>query len=112
MATDEELDLLRQIVKWTRESALGAAQARVGATLDTEPKRRLYAAMAEGTANVSALEKSTGVNHNDIRRWASEWVAAGLVDSGTGPPKATFSFGELGLQAPEPKAIKASRTKD
>ena len=103
MASDELL-LLRQIAKWTRQSALASTQLRVAAILDTEPKRRLYAALEAGDTSVNVLEKTTGVNHNDIRKWAIEWTAAGLVEAGLGGPKAAFTFAELGWSSPAPRA--------
>jgi hypothetical protein len=69
----EELRLLDEIARWTREAALPIVRARVERALDSDPKKRVYEAMEEGTASVAAIEKSTGVNHNDIKKWIEEW---------------------------------------
>lgn len=68
MADDEQLQLLREIARWTREAALPVVRDRVERLLDGEAKKRAYEAMADGTAGVTAIEKATGVNHNDINK--------------------------------------------
>src|SRR5260370_207870 len=65
----EELRLLAEIARWTREAALPIVRERVERLLDSEPKKRVYEALAEGTMGVSAIEKATGVNHNEINKW-------------------------------------------
>jgi hypothetical protein len=72
----EELRLLRDIARWTREAALPIVKPRVLALLDSDSKKRVYAAM-DGAANVRAIEKSTGANHNDISQWAKLWATEG-----------------------------------
>jgi hypothetical protein len=110
MPSDDELTLLRQVAKWTRESALPLARARVESALDSEPKKRVYAAM-DGSVTVNQLEKLTGANHNDIRGWVAQWVASGLAELDGATPTAAFTFAELGLAAPSPKAPKAATKK-
>lgn len=102
MPDDDELRLLREIARWTREAALPAARDRVNRLLDSDPKKRVYEAMAEGTKAVTVIEKETGANHNDIRKWLKVWESEGIAELGASPPKATFSLGELGIEpAPE-----------
>ncbi|MFN2587796.1 MAG: hypothetical protein ABR613_06750 [Actinomycetota bacterium] len=108
MNSDEELQLLREIARWTREAALPSARARVERLVDSDPKKRLYEAMAAGTQGVTPLEKSTGVNHNDIRKWVKEWEAEGIAESGASPPRATFTLAELGIE-PAPERIRRAK---
>jgi hypothetical protein len=56
----------------------------------------VYEAMAEGTASVAASEKTTGVNHSEIRKWLSAWEAERIVELGA-RPKAMFTLRELGI---------------
>jgi len=104
----EELKLLREIAKWTREAALPNVRGRVERLLDTDAKKRVYAAL-DGKTGVSAVEKATGVNSSkDITPWAKLWETEGIVDKGSRPPKATFSLSELGIPpAPAKKSAKA-----
>jgi hypothetical protein len=95
----EELRLLEEIARWTREAALPNVRERVERLLDSDPKKRVYEAMAEGTATVVALEKSTGANHTDIRKWLGEWEAEGIATADAKPPKAVFTLRELGIAA-------------
>jgi hypothetical protein len=102
-----ELEYLAEIARWTREAALPIVKPRVLALLDTDSKKRVYAAL-DGSATVSAIEKSTGANHNDISQWAKLWALEGIVDAGTNPPKATFKMSELGIEVPAKVARKAA----
>jgi transposase-like protein len=92
----EELRLLTEIARWTREAALPVVRERVERVLDSDPKKRVYEAMAEGSASVAAIEKSTGVNHNNIRTWMDEWDGEQIVELGA-RPKAMFTLRELGI---------------
>ena len=96
---NEELRLLAEIARWTREAALPVARERVDRLLDSDAKKRVYEAIAEGTAPVAAVEKAVGVNHKDIRAWVAEWEAEGIAVHEARPPKAMFTVRELGIAA-------------
>ncbi len=105
-----ELDLLREIARWTREAALPVVRARVERLLDTDPKKRVYAAMEGGTATKVAISTATGMNvARDINPWLKAWEAEGIVEKGSNPPRATFSLSELGIEAPPPKTVRAKK---
>jgi hypothetical protein len=108
--TDErtELEVLRSIDRWARLSALPGLRARATELLDTEPKKRAYAAM-DGATGVVAIEKATGANHNDIAKWLKVWVPDGLVDPGTTPPKPSFKLAELGIDTPPAKVARTKK---
>jgi transposase-like protein len=103
MADDEQLQLLREIARWTREAALPVAKARVERLVDGEGKKRVYEAMVDGTAPVRAIEKSTGVNHNEINKWLKEWRAEGIVEADEKLPKTVFTLSELGIEVAPPR---------
>jgi hypothetical protein len=98
----EELQLLREIARWTREAALPVVRERVERLLDSEPKKRVYDAMSTGEANLTAIERSTGVNHTEARKWIDDWEAEGIAIPDAKPPKAMFTLRELGIPAPTP----------
>jgi hypothetical protein len=105
--TKTELELLAEIARWTREAALPSVLARVERLVDTDAKKRVYEAMETGALGVKAIEKLTGVNSSkDISPWAKHWEAEGIVDTGSNPPKATFSLSELGIPPAPPKAAR------
>ena len=104
----EELELLRSIARWTRAAAMPALRLDAPRVLDTEPKRRAYAAM-DGATTVRAIETATGANHNDIAQWLKVWVPQGFVDPDTSPPRATFTLAELGIDAPAAKGAARGR---
>ena len=100
----EELRLLREIARWTRQIALPTLRPRFERLLDTDAKKRVYEALAAGTASVGAIEKATGANHADIRAWLRTWESEGIVEGNTNPPRATFTLLELGIAPPPPRA--------
>jgi transposase-like protein len=99
----EELRILRDIARWTREAALPLVRGRVERLFDSDAKKRVYAALETGTAGVVAIEKATGVNHNEIGSWIKLWDTEGIVDNGVTPPAATFTLSELGIAPAPPK---------
>ncbi len=96
----EELRLLAEIARWTREAALPVVRERVERLVDSDSKKRVYDAIAEGTANMTAIEKSTGVNHTEARKWIDEWEAEGIAVPDARPPRAMFRLRELGIAPP------------
>jgi hypothetical protein len=102
----EELRLLREIAYWTREAALPVVRDRVERLVDSDPKKRVYDAISEGTAGIAAVEKSSGVNHTEARRWLDEWEAEGIAVAGAKPPKAMFTLRELGIPPAPPRAAR------
>jgi transposase-like protein len=109
-AESEELRLLREIARWTREGALPIVRQRVERLLDSEPKKRVYEALAEGDKSVTAVEKETGVNHSDIREWLELWGAEDIIVPGAKPPKSLFTLRELGIAPAPPRATRSRRS--
>src|ERR1700737_843111 len=105
----EEVRLLREIARWTREAALPTVRSRVDALLDSDSKKRVYAAIADGMASILAVEKATGVNHNEIRKWLTSWEAEGIIEPDASPPKAEFTLRELGIPAAPPRTPRAKK---
>jgi hypothetical protein len=106
-ATKTELEYLAEIARWTREAALLVVRERVVRLLDTDAKKRVYAAMETGTATKVAIQAATGMNvARDINPLIKAWEAEGIVDRGSNPPKATFSLSELGIAPAPPKAAR------
>jgi hypothetical protein len=105
----EEIRLLKEIAHWARVAALPGLRARAQDLLDTDSKKRAYAAM-DGATGVIAIEKTTGANHNDVAKWLKAWVPEGFLDRDATPPKASFSLTELGIDAPPPKAVRAKKS--
>lgn len=109
-AEKTELEYLAEIARWTREAALPIVRERVERLLDTDSKKRVYAAMEGGTATKVGIEASTGMNvARDINPLIKGWEAEGIVERGSNPPKATFSLSELGI-APAPAGTARPRT--
>jgi hypothetical protein len=109
LSGNEELALLREIARWTREAALPIARERVERLLDSDGKKRVYDAMADGDASVAAIEKASGVNHKDVRTWIGEWETEGIIEPESSPPKATFTLRELGILPAPPRAPRRKR---
>lgn len=108
MPDDEQIRLLREIARWTRLAAVPVARERVERLLDTDPKKRLYEAIADGTMPVRDVERATGANHTDIGAWVRAWEGEGIVEPGANPPKAVFTLRELGIE-PAPERVRRAR---
>ena len=106
----EEIQLLRQIAKWSREAALPAVRARVVSLLDTDAKKRVYDAIAEGKVTVRGLENVAGVSRVTAQNLVTDWEAAGIVVAGSNPPQAIFTLAELGIALPASKPTPAKGT--
>lgn len=100
----DELELLRQLVKWTREAARPTVRARVEGLLDTDAKKRVYQAIADGKVSVRGLENAANVSRVTAQALVTEWEAAGIVEAGSNPPKAVFTLAELGISSPPAKS--------
>ncbi len=100
---EKALELLAQIGKWSREAALPNVRKRVDALLDNDIKLRVYDAIKDGTMNARRLEDAhLGVSRDSAQKLLAEWEAAGLVEAGSSPPKASFTLAELGIKPPAP----------
>lgn len=102
MPTDSEIQirLLTEIARWTKITALPIARDRVESLLNTEPKKRVYQSLEDGTLTVRKIEVVTGVNHGDIQKYLQEWESQGVVDTSDEYPRAVFTLKELGITAP------------
>lgn len=105
----EELRLLKDIARWTREMALPTVRARVERLVDTDPKKRAYSAMAAGTSTMTAIESTSGANHADVRTWLKEWEAEEIAEPDASPPRALFPLAELGIAAPPAKVARSRK---
>jgi hypothetical protein len=105
-AENEELRLLREIARWTREAALPVVRQRVERLLDSDAKKRVYEALADGDKAVVAVEKVTGVNHSDIREWLKVWEAEDIIVAGAKQPRALFTLRELGIAPAPPRTTR------
>jgi transposase-like protein len=110
VSDDEQLRLLREIARWTREAALPSARERVSRLLDSDAKKRVYEAIADGSANVTAVEKAAGVNHNVFTPWLRAWENEGIAEPATGASKALFTLTELGIEPPPERARRARKS--
>lgn len=82
---------------------------RVGPLLDTDPKKRVYHAIADGKVTVRKLEDLAGVSRDTAQKLVTDWEGAGMVESGSDPPKAVFTLAELGIALPKPKPARTKK---
>jgi len=107
----EEKELLQQILKWTREGALPSVRERVLPFIDTDAKKRIYHAIADGTRSTRMIEEVASVSRATAVKLVEEWRAAGVVVADSEPPRAVFTMAELGIAAPELKVRGKTQTK-
>ena len=112
MENDKQIQLLEGILKWARVGALPAVTEHVAPHLDTDAKKRVYHAIAEGTRNPRSIEEVASVSRETAQKLVAEWSEAGLVVAGSNPPKAVFTLAELNIPAPtlkEPRPRKPGK---
>ena len=111
MENDRQTQLLEEILKWTRIAALPAVTDHVAPYLDTDAKKRVYHAIADGTRSPRTVEEVAGVSRETAQKLVDEWTDAGLVVAGSSPPKAVFRLSELNIPTPtlkEPRPRKSA----
>lgn len=77
--SNEQTELLREILKWVRFAGLKEVKNTLESALDTEPKRITYY-LSDGSRSTREIERITGVGRMTISRLWQVWLRSGLGD--------------------------------
>lgn len=96
---------LEQLAIWTRVMGYASARETLQSALDTEEKRRVYAAM-DGQRGVQEIQELTGVNVRYISEWGQAWERLGIAvpskaSSVKGRRQRAFDLRDFGLGLPD-----------
>jgi len=93
------VELLKELVNWTRASGYTNIRATLVANLDTEEKVRVYR-LTDGEKSTRQIQAATGVDKNQVSQYWRAWERAGIVVTvpGTrGRRRALFSLEDFGI---------------
>jgi Fic family protein len=79
----EEIQILREILKWTRIQALPSASSALANALRKPEHRKLYEQL-DGSKTQQQLAKLLGISQATISRSLASWLRAGVVDETAG----------------------------
>lgn len=106
---NEEITLLREILKWIRFSGIKEVRTVMMSALDTEQKRMIYH-LSDGKIGSVEIAKTTKVGDTTVRRYWETWARLGIVESfgvkGGLRYKKSFELEDFGFTVPQRKTEK------
>ena len=105
---DQIVDLLKEILKWTRFSNIREVRTVLMSILDTEQKRLIYG-LSDGKRGSVEIARATKVSSSTVRRYWQSWARLGIMEPvgvrGGLRYKRTFELEDFGFMIPEIKGI-------
>lgn len=110
---NEQTELLREILKWTKFESMQKVKGLLDATLDTDVKRIVY----ESSNGLSSPEiaQIAGVDPTTVRDYWKAWAILGIVEIHPDFRKRyrrMFSLKDVGIEVPNPRSSSESKPKD
>lgn len=106
---NEMIEVLREILKWTKFAGAREVRNILMATLDTEQKRLIYH-LSDGNRGSVEIAKAANVGDSTVRRYWESWARQGIVESmkvrGGERYKKSFDLEDFGFMIPTLKAEK------
>ena len=97
----EIVQLLRELVKWQKFSAITPLKEIIVSTLDKKEKLLVYD-MTDGKNKREDIIKETGCSAGAISSWWIDWYSKGLLEKGEGGRyRKIISLGEIGIAVPK-----------
>jgi|WetSurMetagenome_2_1015567.scaffolds.fasta_scaffold34024_4 hypothetical protein len=98
---EEEISLLREILKWIKFSSMPQAKAFLASILDTEQKKTVYQ-LSDGSKGIVEIGKLTGIKStstisNYWKAWEKQNLGSRIPVVGGERFKRDFDLEELGL---------------
>jgi len=104
MSADEQIRLLREILKWIR--FVGAKEVRgvLEGTLDSEQKRLVYH-LSDGGRGAVEIGKAANISDRTVRRYWESWARLGIMEpmkvGGGERYKKSFELEDFGIEVPQ-----------
>ena len=100
---EEIIRILKEILKWTRFSALKEVAIVLNTTLNTDSKILIYH-YSNGELGTIEIGKLAKVNEKTVRNYWSSWARLGIVESfrvrGGDRYKKSFDLEDFGIKIP------------
>lgn len=103
---NEQTELLREILKWTKFSGMKAVKEVLNSALDT-PQKRIAYHLSDGSKGSIEVGKASGIASTEtITRYWKSWAISGLGENiavkGGKRFKRSFNLEDFGIEIPEP----------
>lgn len=106
---DELIDIMREILKYTKFAGTKEIRNILTTLLDTEQKRTVYH-LSDGNKGSVEIAKAASVSDFTVRKYWSIWARQGIVESlkvrGGERYKKSFELEDFGLEVPQMKIVK------
>lgn len=111
MGSDEErrlelerkvVDVLTELLAWTKLEARPRVAARLSEILDSNEKKLVYE-YSDGTRGVREISERIGVDKNTVSTWWKEWDGLGVMEQATsrrGRRQRLVSLEDVGIEVP------------
>jgi len=80
MAENDQIALLREIVKWLRFAGMKEVKTVLTSALDTEQKKLVYHLSDGGKSSLDIAQQS-GVSDFTVRNYWKQWSKLGIVEA-------------------------------
>lgn len=102
--SDEQTQLLREILKWIRFAGMKEVKAVLSFALDSETKKVIYH-LSDGEKGSVEIAKASGVSDATVRSHWKSWSKFGIVEAfkvGRGQRyRKAFELGDFGIEVPQ-----------
>lgn len=106
---DELIEVMREILKWTKFAGAREVRNILTAVLDTEQKRLIYH-LSDGNKGSVEIAKTANVGDSTVRRYWESWARQGIVESlkvrGGERYRKSFELEDFGIAVPQSKIEK------
>ena len=102
--SDEQTQLLREILKWIRFAGMKEVKVVLSSTLDSETKIVIYH-LSDGDKGSREIAEASGVSDWTVRNYWKSWARFGIVEPikvGRGERyKKAFELEDFGIEVPQ-----------
>lgn len=102
--SDEQTQLLREILKWIRFAGMKEVKVVLSSTLNSETKKVIYH-LSDGERGSREIAKASEVSDWTVRNYWKSWAKFGIVEAikvGRGERyKKAFELDDFGIEVPQ-----------
>jgi hypothetical protein len=114
-AKDDEISLLKEILKWLKFAGMKEVKAVLTSELDSDQKKLVYQ-LSDGTKTNAEINKISGVSTGSISGYWKKWLKLGLGETKavTGGDRfvRAFDLGDFGITVLQDIIKKSEVSKD
>lgn len=113
---NEQIQLLREILKWIRFAGMKGVKETLGSVLDTDQKKLVYQ-LSDGSRGIVEIGKATGIRSTaTISKYWKSWLKMGLGENisvkGGERFKRDFDLEDLGFELPSIEGKESSEKEE